>query len=329
MASVTLDGNKIVVICSGARILTTVTVDKSDSPKTLKQGIMAALMEAADIKPQYSGEISTINVATAADTIRGQLLAVPKQEKKIEVSKPAALGKTPAAPARVPAPPKPESVPPRRSETDMTWLKARLDECRGGDLKRVAALYGSRDQLDRQTASPAQQAAATVAVFTALSEIPSFRMGSASKLKDYHELSLLSDYMKTYKGIEGAGDDVINAANIYIRYFLLELGTQEKPAYAPELSQLPACKKAMDKLQQPLLGLQPLIGPMDTQTIIAAALYIRRWNLTDRQKVPDNEVQPWQTPETLAAGQRVMAQLPRITGRIDTTNREIKVNVKW
>jgi hypothetical protein len=81
MASVTLDGDKIVVVCKGGRIITNVTVDKSQLG-ALEGKITDALGYAAGQKPDWAVEIGAIDETTAAKTIRGQLLAVhPKEEK--------------------------------------------------------------------------------------------------------------------------------------------------------------------------------------------------------------------------------------------------------
>lgn len=318
MAHVTLERNNIVVKCDDGTIIRPgVAADKAQLDKLVGNAIDQAILKADD---KHVDEVSQLTSRVAAETAILRGLLTPVQGKE------AAPQKRITAPAQAPK----ESVTPRR-EVDGKWLEARLDESSGGSLKPIDAIYGNRGELDRQMGVqfPAHQEVATKIVFAALSKIPSFTqyLHAQATASGYPVFSLLSSYVDRYKGLAGAGTDVIGAANVYVRYFLLDLRAQENAAYGLELGQLPKCRSTMDSLQQSLPSVKPLDYPMNSETAIAAALYIRRWNM-EQKGMKQEQIPLWQSPETLAAAKQApvakAAPLIRIKEPLDTAKFEIK-----
>ncbi|MDD5340056.1 MAG: hypothetical protein PHV13_02295 [Candidatus ainarchaeum sp.] len=342
MAHLKLEGSNLVVRCDDGTVYKTTVYVNKDQLGSLQAQVSSAISEAmlaAD--GSHTAEVDALDRRVAAETatIKGQLTGVPAKEAtpKKRIAAPAAATPPAKAPA-VPIMPKEaqrdsSSVPPRRSEIDMKWVEARLAECVVGGLKPVSALYGNMGELGTLLASPEQQAAATRATFAALSRIPSFTQYLHSIAKSvgaaYPAFMQLSGYLMSSKSLVGAPDNIMAAATVYTRYFLIDLRAADNAAYAQEISQLPACRSAMEKMQKQAQppSLRPLAWPMDNETLVAAAAYIRRWSMVDRQKVPEDRVQPWQTPETIAAAQKALPVAPQMKDTLD--RRPEKREIRW
>jgi hypothetical protein len=132
-------------------------------------------------------------------------------------------------------------------------------------------------------------------------------------------------------GLALATQDIIGAANVYIRYFLIYLQgmveANKKPDYALEISQLPKCEDAMEKLRRSPSDLKPLAESMGTQTIIAAALYIMRCSLEQQGKTPA-QIPAWQSPAAKEAPAVMAAPQPMAADTtLDRNRREIRI--RW
>jgi hypothetical protein len=332
MAHVTLEGNKIVVKCDdGTPIRPGITVDKAhlDNLSTLvSNAIDKATLQADD---KHVDEVSKLanDVPKETAIIRGQLTSVPKTLA-------AAPKETKTITAPVAAPPKetktikaPVTAPPAESVIPtLKDLETNLIEAGSGDLKPVAVIYEGRAELDKKLGAqfPGHLAAATRIVFTELSKIPTF-LFRLNGMTDNREFSTLREYLKTNKSLVGAGPEVIDAANIYIRYFVLDLhplnDKMSNHDYVDELAQLPKSTAAMKNFHMP--DLKPLSGHMGSETAVAAALYIRRWNL-ERQGMNPAQIPKWQSQVTTPASVKEQpAAAPQISKTpLDTARFEMR-----
>jgi hypothetical protein len=351
MASVTLEGNKLVVKCKdGYTVATGFSVDKANLGnlnKTVADAIDAAILKANDKHLDEVGALAD-RVSAEAQKIRGQLTAVaaPPAQKQAQ---PARAEPKRAAPAREaaahPAAGK-ERVPPERAEKRITtpaavidtmqqtpqrsgmsmeWLNTKLKECETGGINAVAELYDNQEALNKYVnpeTMKEHQKAATCSVFAALWKIPAFRLYLQAQAVNAPEFAALSAYAAENKGnISGADESAVTSAKIFMRHYLIDLMASGNAGYTKELDQLPRCSKAMEKMRAEPANLGSLKGPMESETILAAALHIRRKAL-EMQNKPENQIPVWLTPETMSAEKARQEQMLKTP--LDIKNYEIR-----
>jgi hypothetical protein len=301
MAHLTLEGKEIVVIfdADGSRIKTGITVKITDNLEKKVMDAMSNALALADKK--YENEIIELGgkVDREAKKIRGQLTAVPKTAAQGQQKK---TTRTPLPEKTItaPSPKQPTDTTARTDTTRMDtttivpvktdWIneiKSRLEEAAGGELTPIEYLYENsleiKKYLNAETTKE-QQKAATGEVFAALNLIPAFRLKLLAQTDDF--IRLRTHLYDNNGSLEGAGPDAIKEASAYIRYFLIDLRPLASTAgYDKELGQMPGCKDR--------LGGTNTLAVSKSETMIAAALFIRRWNLEQKQ-VPESSIPVWQ-----------------------------------
>lgn len=340
MASLILEGNRLVVKCNDGTLVPT---SNSDHPKgysvdranlgglnkTVSDAIDAAILKADDAHVDEVGRLAD-RVAAEAQKIRGQLTAVaPPPERTAAAAKapePAAETDTTkriTPPAAVSDTLRQAAAPSRMS---MDNLVAIFAECENGSLAPVASLYEDRASWNRYInpeSMKEHQEKATCTVFAALWKVSAFRLYLQSQAVNAPEFRLLNDYAAENNGdLSRAGSGVTAGANAFIRHYLVDLMTDGNAAYAQEIGQLPKCGRAMEKMRAEPSNFGILKGPMDSETMVAAALYLRRKAL-ERNNVPENRIEAWVSPEAAAAMAKAR-EGPKITAPLDTARKEIR-----
>ncbi len=302
----TLDRNKHLVVKYdvGPPYTTSVQVGQTTN---LEKAIKDAIQEASDVASlsvtgsKKQAELNAMNVSSQVSFIQGLLNAAPTKMTTPPT-------KTMPMPGQAPAR---ESAAPAFGRVDDKWLTKRLAEAEGGKRESVGEIYGKKGELDKQVEFQGNSDATTRIVFAALWKIQVFRQCLRSSAQEgvVPSFSRLSGQVDDVYGLTVAGRETISEANKYIRYFLLELMPQDKQYahYAWELRQLPGCKRDMERLLRSPQDMEQVAGPMNSETVIAAALWISRWNLSHRLNTPENKVQLWQTPETMNAVKKAIA----------------------
>lgn len=169
--------------------------------------------------------------------------------------------------------------------------------------------------------------AATISVFNALWQIPKFQLYLSTQTRVYPEFKALEGYMtdpSNKGGRLGAGVDeaMIRAADMYIRFFLFGFIAHPEGSgkrYREELMQVPFARWRLENIEsvrtyKPEKGIQPteadkqevlrlyINGHMDPTAVLAAALYIRRWNQEHPEKGRGKEqgsISVWKAPEPI------------------------------
>ncbi len=177
----------------------------------------------------------------------------------------------------------------------------------------IAKYLASRGDINRTE----EQKTTTVAVFNALWQVPKFHF-MLSALKDrMQEFGSLSEYMSSNKRLNASAENgIIVAADLYARYYLLVYSAQGNKGFREEVSQLPDTADRLKGIDQ-VVGYSndhitqktkdevlknKIFGAMDPDTVTAAALYIRRWDL-EHPEVGEGkkqeEIKTWSAPEII------------------------------
>jgi lysophospholipase L1-like esterase len=188
--------------------------------------------------------------------------------------------------------------------------------------------------LQRGVQRTENQKEATITVFNSLYQIPSFRLYlssmAASQRDTFPEFASLQAFL-TEPGrpeslSEQASAEIVRAADTYIRYYLLNFVAPNSAfsRYREELTQrtgdqasLPALSWRLGNIDSartftPTSGRGPseadrsalmklyLSGPMDSDTMVAAALFIRRWTQEHPERGrarTQDQIAVWQAPQ--------------------------------
>lgn len=328
MATVSLDGNGrvIVTFADGIRFQSSEKITK-DTVESKAIGIVQKAINGADRAYKDKGaELDQINVPAEAR----RLLAKLKEPPVVKVE-PAARVSTPAPP--VVAAPKPQPVvvtppqpaPPLKKEVKVQPAPSPRKVARRpppGPVRRappveppkpridrtvILAQIGTRDQAtaatflvsnsdriddflkagQKGTERTRTQREATIRLFNELSRIPAFGLylSSVANEKEFAELEMfLGQHRGNIDNVREA--QILAYADLYIRYYLVYYAAKD-PNFRNELIQLERFKKT---------GKDDLLGPIDSDTIAAAELHIRRWN----PKTPlKSDLPAWTSPEAV------------------------------
>ncbi|MDD5172266.1 MAG: SGNH/GDSL hydrolase family protein [Candidatus ainarchaeum sp.] len=206
------------------------------------------------------------------------------------------------------------------------WIKDKLSGAGKSDRKGSAAttLHMNSAYLDlflsaegqRGIERTPQQRDATVAVFNALAQGGKFRYNlvqAASENPAFPEFAVLEKFFgdpgKAWKLSPEADPEVILAVDMFIRYYFLSVAAGTDNGYREELNQamgwrlenvegIKALKIKYDSPEEHRAAIMKLYltGPMDSETLTAAALYLRREDLEEKVKNP-SQIEAWKAPE--------------------------------
>jgi hypothetical protein len=220
---------------------------------------------------------------------------------------------------------------------DETRMKAALDALHSNRAYVDMELSAGADPRAPRTERTKEQKAATAAVFNALLLVPKFRQALIAH-RAMPEFGKLDDYLKSPAGRNGyldasAGNAIIMAADMYIRYFMMVFVAHPQggaKAYRDELMELPLVSERLKNIDgirsyKPVEGVVPkpetvnnmirqqLTEPINADTITAAALYIRRWELENpangRARRSQNDMPLWKAPQAIVPpGEQKAAQ---------------------
>jgi|GEM_PF-6716830 len=208
---------------------------------------------------------------------------------------------------------------------DAAFISKQFAELHKGEKRMneaVDALHSNSGFIGKYLASKgdinrtAEQKAATAAVFNALWQIPKFHFTFYVVKDKMQEFKDLDGYLKSNKLNGSSENGMIVAADMYVRYFLLVFTARGNENFRKEISQLPDIADRLKGIDQ-VVGYSDervtqktkdevlknkIFGAIDPETVTAAALYIRRWNLAnpetgDGKKQEDIIV--WSAPEII------------------------------
>ena len=320
MADLMLEGNGITVkFKDGTKIKTGIIVAKNDD---MSAKVLDAISAAGDkASAKYDSEIGELygKVEQEANRIKGQLTAVPKTGGQKTILKTIIAPSPKVLPTDTTARTDTTSIDVVPVKTDwINEIKNRLADAAGGDLAPIEYLFENRAEIKKHLNPETvkeHQKVATREIFAALSNIPSFEFNRQTQNDSY---KLLRTQVFEKGSLEGASQNVINEANAYIRHFLINLRPLNNTAgYDKEIRQIPRCREIMD-------GKAGLSDPMNSETVVAAALFIRRWNLEQKQ-VPESSIPVWQTQKA-EAPKKMMA--PMAGDTLPPLNRE-KLEIRF
>lgn len=283
-------GNLVIVFKDKKSFSTKITVSPKDSARSIERKIKKAINAVADKAPdKYFDEIIALKAGAEARRVKRSLK--PGKVKP---------GKKPKKPKV-----KPEKAPPRPTIT-IEWITNQLKATAKGDKKAQAAaktLHVNREYVEefllpeKPGERSENQVAATVAVFNALYTMPK-RKGKTPKFRLYlmaraagtdkfaERLAELQSFIDKKGTLTKEADpEIISAADMFIRHYLLDIVAQEKvnPQYRKELMRLLGIKKRF-KGEKDKPAPASIAGPMDSDTVTAALLYLRRYHLKKPKK---------------------------------------------
>ncbi|HSB47403.1 MAG TPA: GDSL-type esterase/lipase family protein [Candidatus Bilamarchaeum sp.] len=371
MAEVRLQGNTIVIVAGGTSRSSGVSVRAGMSEADIRGAINAAL---ANVRNFFDGagiDVGRTDVNGAARTIYRQLNpeAQPAQPQRREERR--------DEPARREPPPRRERREERRDEgrgrdvraatprrtfpTQATevipWVTLQLREAARDERRSVAAastLHTNREflnqylssDLQRGTLRTANQRDTTIAVFNSLYQIPAFRLYLSSVAATQAEYfpqfvqlqSFLTEPGRPEMLSEQANAEIIRAADMYVRYFLLGFvaPNDANARYRAEVAQLPNAERVRARIHEARTftatsGRQPdertrfafismnLGGAMDADTVTASSLYIRRWTQEHPERGrgrEDGQIDQWAAPQVVpleGTAAPVQPQAPTVT----------------
>ncbi len=199
-----------------------------------------------------------------------------------------------------------------RPTISVEWIQQQLRDSKD-DRKGLAAAtlaHQNREYVDGYISGNRKET--TVALFDALSDIPSFKL----YLDSVASRKVLPEFIDLQKSLtENRGkieDKQVKAADLYIRYFLFGFGAINNPQYNKEVNQITAIingLKESDPSGQVLMRIYGS-GSVDGDTLTSALLYIRRWNATHPKSgivKPDEQVASWNAPKQAMPEQKITA----------------------
>ncbi|MFH1785656.1 MAG: GDSL-type esterase/lipase family protein [Candidatus Micrarchaeota archaeon] len=179
----------------------------------------------------------------------------------------------------------------------------------------TTTLFTNRTAIDkvlakgqRGTARTTAQKEITVALFSELRKIPAFELylttAAAQEAETHPELGNLLQHIESGKRIDKRTDaKILQAADLYIRYYLTNFGGMDQN-YRQEITQLEKVRAIIEA--RPLARKTAMERPIDSDTIMAAQLHMRRWYLTHptsgRAKRSD-DIPIWRTPVAIEEAQ--------------------------
>jgi hypothetical protein len=277
MATVILKGKKIYVVCKSRNEYTdkAAVIDVKRGKKLNEEQrkkiekMVDRLLRRAKITATFKKrskdrkELEKLTVKGAVKNIERQLLGRKRRSgrrKKVE--------------------PKPIEVRPRPT-IEIGRIRKWLVETNG-----ASTLHANREYVEEFLSAVENQTLASVAVFNELYNIERFRtylpIEAVYEKKEFEKLlSVLGEQKLSLK----ADAETISLATAYLRYYLLKEADKEKgiPRYRKELLQLRDFKQRLAK--------GSIEGPIDNDTITAAALYLRRWR--------HEKIAVWKAPAVL------------------------------
>ena len=218
---------------------------------------------------------------------------------------------------------------------DAAFIRKQLDELQKGKRMNEAidTLHSNSGYIGKYLASRGdinrteEQKAATVAVFNALWQVPKFHF-MLSALKDrMQEFGTLNEYLKANKTLGASAENgIIVAADMYARYFLLAHIAQGNKKFREEIGQLPDIAERLKGVDY-VLGYSgeptqktkdevlknKIFGAMDADTVTAAALYMRRWNLEHPETgegKKQEDISVWEAPAIIVPQEERKAEPP-------------------
>ena len=395
MGSVVNEGGTLVVVAGGQRRRTSVTVSASMSEADVTSAVQRAVSSQRTFYEAMGGDAWTdFQRISASGSSRSIYRAMhpaeerreePRREERRERREPRREERR-----EEPRPRREErrdvrSATPRRSFPEQAtevipWITQQLRESGREERKAVAAagtLHTNREflnqylspELQRGTLRTSNQSNATIAVFNALYEIPSFRLYlssvAATQRDSFPGFVRLQEFL-TQPGRpelldEQANAEIIRAADMYIRFFLFGFvaPNSANSRYREEIRQLTQANWVTERVAEARTftarsGRQPteadrnafvsmyVGGPMDSDTVVAASLFIRRWTQEHPERGrsrSQDQIAQWQAPAVVplegtaqAQPQAPVAAVPRVGiigdsmvagGRIGTTLQRI------
>jgi lysophospholipase L1-like esterase len=197
-------------------------------------------------------------------------------------------------------------------------------------------------ELQRGTLRTANQRDTTIAVFNALYQIPAFRLYLSSVTANQAEFfpqfvqlqMFLTEPGRPEMLSEQASAEIIRAGDMYIRYFLLGFvaPNEANARYRAEIAQLPNAERVRQRVQESRTftassGRQPdertrfafismnIGGAMDSDTVTAAALYVRRWTQQHPERGrgrTEDQIDQWAAPQVVPLEGTVQPAQPTV-----------------
>ncbi len=241
-----------------------------------------------------------------------------------------------------------------RPTITLVWLDLQLRDSRRDDRRAQAAanLLHSNSRfvetfldpgLQRGVERTDAQKSVTISIFNQLYQIPSFRLYLSSMAAQQQALPerdrVFSEFvtLQAFLTEPGRGEQlsaqaesrIISAADLYIRYFLLNFvaANSDYSRYREEILQLPTTAWRLRNVEgartfQPTTGRAPsdldraalmrlyISSPMDADTVTCASLYMRRWFMEHPERGngrSQSRISQWRAPEIIQPEQRADA----------------------
>jgi len=241
-----------------------------------------------------------------------------------------------------------------RPTITLEWLDTQLRDSRRDDRRAQAAanLLHSNSRfvetfldpgLQRGVERTDAQKNVTISIFNQLYQIPSFRLYLSSMAAQQQALPerdrVFSEFvtLQAFLTEPGRGEQlsaqaesrIISAADLYIRYFLLNFvaANSDYSRYREEILQLPTTAWRLRNVEgartfQPTAGRAPsdldraalmrlyISSPMDADTVTCASLYMRRWFMEHPERGngrSQSRISQWRAPEIIQPEQRTDA----------------------
>jgi hypothetical protein len=357
-ARVELRGGKLTVVFSNGKSRSTnITVAKED---TVAQ-ITAKVRNAIDVGIAYApnddeaDNVERIRAASTAAGIHRRLH--PRTETQGERRQPQPRRQRRRRKEEEPDIVEiPEPPPTPRPTITMEWIQMQLRD--SGRREKTAqgaisSLHTNTRYVNqfiapnatRKERRTAVQRQATMTVFNALYQIPSFRLYLSSQATVRPEFLALQDYVTGRDEDTGLAPDadaeIIQAADYYIRHYLVNFvarpnGGNER--YRQEIEQAPGVmwmvtrshevrESGSDKDKEATrfhFRRMYLSGPMDASTITMAALYLRRWHQENPEKgkgKPQEKIAVWQAPLILEIpSEKAAVPAPKVAASAEPSN---------
>ncbi|VVC02837.1 GDSL-like Lipase/Acylhydrolase family protein [Candidatus Bilamarchaeum dharawalense] len=175
-------------------------------------------------------------------------------------------------------------------------------------VTRKEEIDGFLKQDQRGTERTKQQRETTVAIFNELAaNVPAFKaylkQMAATQRSEYPEFVQLFVFTQDQNAKLDISTqaEILRAADLFIRYFLINFGANTDPSFRREIEQLVGLKAILDE-SKPLAKRLAMGGTIDSDTMAAAELYIRRWQLIHPKKgaaQKADEIPVWEAPRVV------------------------------